>query len=331
MAAVLPTFPALRSVVGGPGLIDAGVARLAALPRLRELVVTERPPVSAAALRPFADHPRLTMLLINTALAGDDTAEEIGRIRTLEYLGVGLPSEAEASCRRLACFARLPRLRVLTGAGNIHSDEEAEALSRFPALESAGLHGGTDAGVRHLARLRTLRRLTLMTVPAVTDAGLVELATLPRLERLVLGTGPGVTDAGLDALVAAPSLVTLHVGLEGHPGGPRVTETGLRRFVAARGPMLEELSTPGVAVGDEFVAFLTAHVPNLTRLRLGRNPGVTDRSVPALMTLTRLRSVELYRTSVPRESKPVLEARFPHARIGLREPPRSVPPAAPKE
>lgn len=338
VAAVLPAFPALRRVtdltritdrgaaalaradrleaveVGGPGLTAAGMTRLATLPRLRELTMLGREPLTADALRPFADHPRLTTLSLWNGVVGMDAVEELGRLRTLEVLQVGMWQSDVTDGRQLVPLARLPRLRSLSGLCH-DRDEATEGLSRFPALEHAGLNRGTDAGVRNLARLRTLRSLYLRS-PAVTDVGLAEVATLPRLERLSLEAGPNAADAGLDALAAAPQLVSFDVQPEGAER-PAYTEAGLRRFVAARGPRLEEFGAYGVEVGDDFVTHLAANAPNLRRLALGRCSGVTDRSVPALLTLTRLRSLDLISTSMGPAVRPQLESLVRGGRLNI--------------
>ena len=330
VAALLPAFPALRSVtgltgisdvgaatlarmdrlerliVGGPRLTDAGLEGLSALPRLRDLDVRNRPPLTAASLRPFTLRPRLIRLSLQVPKSDPAALEEVARIHTLEYLTVGTPvMDHQLECD-LAPLARLPRLRVLTSGWAVNSDEAAEVLSRFPALESAGLYRGTDAGVRHLARIRTLRHVQVSS-PAVTDAGLAALAELPRLETLGLSVGPGVTDATLDALAAAPRLTSFGFHVWGSTGPSGFTEAGLRRFVSARGPRLEGLSASQVGVGDDFVTFVAANAPNLRRLGLGMDRGITDRSVPALRTLPRLRSLNVGGSSSGRPGLRALE------------------------
>ncbi len=356
VVAVLPRFPHLRSVAGltkitdagaatlarldrlewvgagGPNLTDAGLAQLARLPRLRSLGVSGRAPLTADSLRPFTAPPRLTLLSVQQQALADDAMEAIGRIRTLEVLLLGTMKLDPGRRCDLEPLARLPRLRLLETTHNPAGDEELDVLSRFLALEyvNAGGPGVTDAGAQHLARLKTLRRASLYA-PKVTDTGLTALATLPQLESLSLLPGPGVTDTGLDALAAAPSLAHLSLSPPERGRGVNYTEAGLRRFVAARGPHLAGLSTRGAGVGDDFVAHLAAHAPNLTGLSLRDSPAVTDRSVPALLTLDRLRALDLHGTSVRHTSRPALEARFPHARLNGPDLPRPVPPAARKE
>lgn len=355
VVALLPRFPYLRTItgltkitdagaaalaqrdrlefvgVGGPNLTDVGLARLAYLPRLRYLVVGSRATLTANSLRPFTDPPRLNLLTVQGQPLEDDALEVIGRIRTLEVLLLGRSSRGTDHELDLAPLARLPRLRYVQTDKRQGGDAHLETLSQFPALEYVWSgHEATDAGVKHLSRLKTLRHATIMA-PKVTDAGLVALATLPRLESLSLFSGPGVTDTGLDVLAAAPALTDLSLYPGDRERHVRYTEAGLRRFVAARGPHLAGLDTRGAGVGDDFVVYLTANAPNLIGLSLHDSPGVTDRSVPALLTLDRLRALDLHGTSVRHTSKPALEARFPHARLSVPDAPRPVPPAVPKK
>jgi len=337
VAAVLPAFPALRTVtgltgitdagaatlarmdrlerlmIGGPRLTDAGLERLSALPRLRDLDVRNRPPLTAASLHPFTLRPRLTRLHTMTQVEGEDVVEEIARIHTLEYLLVGIPRLGGNGRRELLPLARLPRLRVLQH-GDPSTDEEAEVLSHFPALEYAVLRLGSDTGVRHLARIRTLRNVQVSS-PVVTDAGLAALAELPRLETLGLSVGPCVTDATLDALATAPRLASFGYHPWASTGPSGFTEAGLRRFVAARGPRLEGLSLSQVGVGDDFVAFVAANAPNLRRLGLGSERGITDRSVPALRTLPRLRELNVGGSSSGRPALRELEYQVHGVRV----------------
>ncbi len=74
----------------------------------------------------------------------------------------------------------------------------------------------TDAGLKHLERLPSLRVLTLSDTQ-VSDAGLEHLKCLADLRLLDL-RGTDVTDAGLQHLRGLPELSTLR--LTGQSGGP---------------------------------------------------------------------------------------------------------------
>jgi len=85
------------------------------------------------------------------------------------------------------------------------SDAKLEQLAPFKNLTTLELYAGvnvTDAGVKHVANLTSLTRLTLGNVP-VTDSGLRRLAALKNLATLNLsysGGSPKFTDAGVEEL-----------------------------------------------------------------------------------------------------------------------------------
>ncbi len=60
----------------------------------------------------------------------------------------------------------------------------------------------TDAGVKHLARIKNLRKLDLSNT-LVTDVGLKYLAGLKNFQLLVLARIDNVTDAGVAELPKA--------------------------------------------------------------------------------------------------------------------------------
>src|SRR5439155_18828300 len=63
----------------------------------------------------------------------------------------------------------------------------------------------TDAGLKHLKDLPSLRSLSLSDCVKVTDAGLKEISGLQELESLNLGT-TSITDAGLKHLQSLTAL-----------------------------------------------------------------------------------------------------------------------------
>jgi len=64
-------------------------------------------------------------------------------------------------------------------------DETALLLSRVPSIETIRVDESdlTDAGIRHLCRLKRLRSLDIPW-SSISDKGLMELASLPSLKRL---------------------------------------------------------------------------------------------------------------------------------------------------
>jgi hypothetical protein len=108
------------------------------------------------------------------------------------------------------------------------TDDQLKPLADFPHLES--LHIGptfssyapecqiTDAGLKHLRRLRKLRELHIREAPHLTDACLEYLADLHQLEVLEL-MGTQVTDAGITKLrQALPNLKVIRSDVDENQG-----------------------------------------------------------------------------------------------------------------
>ncbi len=128
------------------------------------------------------------------------------------------------------------------------TDEVLERISwleHLTTLRLSGSRGLTDAGVRHLARMRRLRHLDLGGC-AVSDRSLEILRELPVLETLSLAW-TGITDAGVEQL--------------------------------SRCDRLARLDLSGTRTGDGAIKAL-AGTPRLSHFRSGN--AVTDAGLPAL-------------------------------------------------
>lgn len=68
----------------------------------------------------------------------------------------------------------------------------------------------TDAGLAHLVAHRQLKSLRLVGTK-VTNAGMKHVARLRNLEELYLGDGSAVTDAGLPPLATLPRLKKIYI------------------------------------------------------------------------------------------------------------------------
>jgi hypothetical protein len=156
----------------------------------------------------------------------------------------------DASDRTLALASALPGLRsvVLVALPECQlTDNGLEELTRLPRLELLTIVGNriTDSGMVHVARLSTLRVLTLNC--NVTDTGLELLAYLPNLERLDL-TQTRITDAGLGHLKNYARLTTLVLN------GTQLTDEALPAIAQLK--TLQQLYLGHTSVDDAAVASL---------------------------------------------------------------------------
>ncbi len=223
------------------------------------------------------------------------------------------------SCDRASTDADLVKLGELAEAGRL------DRLHRIDLSHS----GVTDAGLKHLAKVRGLDSIDL-GMTRVTDAGLHDLAklqglrqlavypyfyTASRTERLIFGsaakhTPPAVqiTDAALDALLEMQRLENLDLSYTD------LTDTGVARLVGLANLRTLRLVSVDVTIrGIEPLCTLE----HLYRLDL-RFTGVGDEIVDLLISCERLYRVDLVETQVSAEGAKRLRAARPDMLVKWR-------------
>ncbi|MES2706816.1 MAG: hypothetical protein V4726_09465 [Verrucomicrobiota bacterium] len=166
-------------------------------------------PHSAAGVRRLhAD----TTTLYARGLSDGEVAElsRLSRLRNLDFTAGWGVEEAELTDKGLALMAK----------------------RQWPVLETLHLghcSGITDAGMVSVAKMNSVKWLSLMGSPHITDAGLKALLPMKNLEALDLRGCPEVTDQGLEFLARRKSWRTILLG-----GCPKVTARAIvtlqRRF-----------------------------------------------------------------------------------------------------
>jgi hypothetical protein len=174
-------------------LTDEEIVQLATLMHLRELAVQ----LPKETDRLLAGVQRLgnleSLRLVGGDRVGDEGLQHIGRWTRLRRLNIGIDTGNDG----LAPLVGLTRL------------VELGLIGRF-AWEPAPAAQIGDAGLLHLAGLKSLRSLVLMNHPGISDEGLVHLRGLTELRELDL-TESNVTDAGLaDLQKALPKCRMIH-------------------------------------------------------------------------------------------------------------------------
>jgi Leucine-rich repeat (LRR) protein len=191
----------------------------------------------------------------------DNAFESVGRIKTLEILGV---SGTEITDNGLAGLGSLSNLKNLGlwGCKNI-TDSGLAHLEKHTSLEFLDLRKCkeiTDAGMKHVGKLKNLKYLYLYKNKKITDKGIGELAGLVRLERILL-TGCTITDAG-----------AAHLG-------------GMKN--------IKFLSMDGNLLSDEGIRSLS-NLSSLESLYLMNCNNITDRGVVFLKEMKGLKGLYLY-------------------------------------
>jgi hypothetical protein len=280
----------------GDVMTDELLARLATLPKLRELELGATNKLTEAGIARLRDLPALEALRLSGVVAGeiglgDAAIRAASRVPSLTELSVGECGTTDAGARLLEAMPQLTRLTVR---------QEGRL---------------TDAALAPIATLKRLRSLDLSSYVATashgrmrfSEAGLRPLAALEGLEELhLVGHAPGA-----DLLLAFPKLTSLSVGEVGDEAAasiarcrdlqslvlmyPTITDDGSRRIASL--PNLRHLSLNSAAITDAGVAHLGAS-PRLEHLEL-RATGIGDGSLRHLARLKTLKRLDLHGSGLP--------------------------------
>lgn len=239
-----------------------------------------------------------------------------GLVAEREGEGWGLWNLTDA---QLSVVEQLPTLHALvvfeTCESGVVTDRGLAVIGGHAGLRQLDLGPGiTDAGLVHVAGLRSLRRLRLDSAAGVTDAGLEHVAQLEWLEMLSLQY-TGVTDAGVarlshlvrlrefelndthvtDAvmphLVRMQELERLSLGNQEMPAALRrrlsggITDAALARLPGH--PRLSHLSLAGAFTPAGLAAL--GQLPQLATLLV--RAGLEDSAVPVLSALRGLKQL----------------------------------------
>jgi hypothetical protein len=257
----LQSLPHLEHICTPYGLTDAEMAGIATLQTVNEMEIV-------------AD--RLT----------DAGLGSIAKLRNLQVLHLeGTPMMTDEG---LKVLATLPRLRHLRLSGPF-TDQGLAHLATAPSIKALWLETprATEEGLRHLAQIGSLERLTVPWLDQITECGLTYLRTMPRLKALGVGDARSL-DAGVVALASLSNLEVLALkgspalgdsALKSLPAMPKlraleiyhsqITEQGLASLAACKGLESVQIKS-SVPVSREAVARLQKELPNLRTVGISR-------------------------------------------------------------
>ena len=291
-------------------LTDATVETIStAFPALVDLDLSSNANMTGAALKWISALPNLERLGLLQNRFNDLNTRRLAKLQALEVLD--LRGNMEAGDMTLDVLGKLPKLRALKHRSTAVTDDGIERLAASGSLEALLLQDFaiTDAagaalarigtlasleifrcqgfgsdGVKSLAPLKKLGRLTLRDLPEVGDAGLTVLADLPALERLTLHELASVGDEGLRHLAAVKGLEVLDIW-----SLPKMTDATID--VIATLPALKELSIRETGVTDAGLAKL-ADIPSLESLTF-KNNGPISPATRAKLESRKLKKLDL--------------------------------------
>jgi Leucine-rich repeat (LRR) protein len=265
-------------------LTDAAVETISkAFPALVDLDLSSNANMTGASLKWISALQNLERLGLLQNRFNDLNTRRLAKLQALEVLD--LRGNMEAGDMTLDVLGKLPKLRALKHRSTAITDDGIERLAASRSLEALLLQDFaiTDAAGPALARIGTLASLEIFRCQGFGSEGVKSLAPLKKLGRLTLRDLPEMGDAGLAVLADLQALerLTLHELAS-------VGDDGLRHLAAVKG--LESLDIWSLPKMTDATVDVIAALPALKELSI-RETGVTDAGLAKLAALPTLESL----------------------------------------
>lgn len=204
---------------------------------------------------------------------------------------------------------------VLRLKGNDLGDPEVLAIARLGSLKELSISGCdkvTDRSVAELGQLSSLEDLDLSFCNQITSTSLAALAKLPELRSITLNWCYGITDSGLIALGRCRSLQSISLW-----SCEEITDAAVEALGSL--PNLKNLELPEFAViTDRALLALSAKAKKLESLRLDHLADISDQGVTRLKALEHLRSLTINGCAkITEKSVAVLQRTLPQLQINF--------------
>jgi hypothetical protein len=280
------------SVTAGSVVTDEILAKLATLPRLRELHIETTNEVTAAGLAhlgKMAALEKLSLYSVNVEGEGlgDAAIGSVAGLKWLHDLTIGECGTTDAGVRQLEAMQQLTRLELrqegrltdaaLVSIGKLRGLARLDLTSYVGTKEYGRMRFGAD-GIRQLAGLQELEELHLVghDVPA-------EALVFDRLTSLSLG-GPGVDDACADRIATCRNLKSLSLSYTS------ISDDGMRQLATL--PALARLEIDSHVITDDGISHLKS-LKQLTHLSM-RASRLTDETLTHLAEIDSLVRLDLH-------------------------------------
>lgn len=229
------------------------IARFAGLRVLRFSGKNGKTSIGDDGLKSFSACRSLKVLALDDLWISTAGLQTLAELRDMEELYLAGTVVDDDSSK---IFAAFPKLRKLRLARTQVGDATLETLSVCSTLQELDLSENsliTNAGMAHLAKLTSLKKLNLWRVQ-ISDEGALLLAPLTKMEWLNLDNSK-LGDAGLPLLQNMKALTFLHIG------STQVTEAGAPALFHLK--TLKDLKLTRTALGssDTAVAELKKNLP----------------------------------------------------------------------
>jgi Leucine-rich repeat (LRR) protein len=262
---------------------DASVETIVkAFPKLIDLDLSSNTNMSGDAMKLIATLPNLQRLSLVQNRFNELNTRRLSKLQELKALD--LRGNMEAGDMTLEVVGKLPKLTAFKHRSTAVTDMGMEHLSESKALESLLIQDFaiTSQSGPLLAKLQNLTQLEVFRCQGFGTEGVLALKGLG-LQRLTLRDLPDVADHSLEALSELTKLRRLYLHeLDG------IADGGLKNLASLQSlEVLDIWSVPQMT--DDSVDVIAA-LPNLKELSI-RTTGVTDASVPKLLSMKGLRSL----------------------------------------
>jgi len=180
-----------RLLIDSDEITDRGLEQLSSVAALERLTVKSHQ-ITGAGLRPLAVLQNLRMLVLRSDRISAGGLESVAQLANLDILNIYSDTLTDECLEALKGMKGLTVLRI-TGSNGF--------VSAPP--------GVTDEGLKYIAQLSNLQRLTISS-PGITDRGLAHLAALRKLDSLnVRHRRPKYTEEGVARLHAQLPALTV--------------------------------------------------------------------------------------------------------------------------
>ena len=250
----LSKVTSLKRISTDTVVTDAGVADLAKLPHLEELML-DGEGVTDESLVHIARIPNLKRLWFQSCNVSDRGLARLRNSQSLEYV---LISDTQMTTTGLQHFMTMANLKILDL--NLREDEAADwsTLKWFSQLDELRLSGPGihNSDLTHIQGLTQLTGLVLDLEDPLDDEGMAALQPLTKLKNVRIDSSI-VTDEGLKALSDKPDLEYLTISC-------LATDTGIHAFDGLQS--LRHLQIASLFLTDGGLAALSERLPSLQTL-----------------------------------------------------------------
>jgi Leucine-rich repeat (LRR) protein len=217
-----------------------------------------------------------------------ETIQQLTLLKNLHHLSLNGTDIADFDLKSLSQLTQLRTLELGASKRSSSTDAPRKRIDG-PDLN----YKFTGVGLKELANLSSLRRLSLAGQRELNDAGLKALGELHQIEVLNLA-GAGFSDAGLEEVFKLKKL--RHLDLSGRLGTQGLLAVGHQKRVNLAGIQglmrLTSLDIRDVDIGEDGLKEV-AKVVQLENLSLSSTDGVSDETIGELAALPRLARLDV--------------------------------------